>query len=62
MLVAAKMYSFIWLVLALSLTPASSADKVVVGFYAEALCPYCLQLSNGPLTDAFEQVSACSYM
>ncbi len=54
------MYSLILVALALCLAPASSADKVVVGFYAEALCPYCLELSNGPLTDAFKQVSLCA--
>ncbi len=55
------MYSLILVALALCLASASSADKVVVGFYSEQLCPDCLMLSNGPLTDAFEQVSVCSY-
>ncbi|XP_064393541.1 uncharacterized protein LOC135341013 [Halichondria panicea] len=50
------MYSLILVALALCLASASSADKVVVGFYSEQLCPDCLMLSNGPLTDAFEQV------
>ena len=37
---------------------ASSADqKAVLGYYAESLCPDCEDFSNGPLTDAFNEVS-----
>ena len=39
---------------------AISDDKVTVGYYAESLCPDCLELSNGPLTDAFEKVGLAS--
>ncbi len=31
-------------------------DNVVIGFYSESLCPDCIALSNGPLTDAFNEV------
>lgn len=34
-----------------------SCDKVLLGYYGEALCPDCVAFSNGPLTDAFNQVS-----
>ena len=34
-----------------------SDDRVIVGFYSEALCPDCLALSTGPLSEAFEKVS-----
>ena len=43
--------------LAVCIGVSDSDDKVVVGYYAESLCPYCLALSNGPLNDAFEKVS-----
>ena len=33
------------------------SDKVEIGFYSEALCPDCLALSNGPLTEAFKEAS-----
>lgn len=34
--------------------------KVVVGYYGESLCPDCVDFSNGPLTDAFDEV--CSML
>ncbi len=37
--------------------PTLSDDKVVVGFYSEALCPGCLELSNVELTKAFMEVA-----
>ena len=33
-------------------------DQVVVGYYAESLCPDCLNLSNGPMNKAFQQACA----
>ena len=36
----------------------SLPEKVVVGFYGEALCPDCINFGNGPLTEAFKEVRA----
>ena len=56
--IASKMASLNELfILTLCFSAAVCADRVVVGFYSEALCPDCLELSNGPLTEAFEKVS-----
>ena len=56
--VVSKMESAIKLFcLALCVGAAVSDDRVVVGFYSEALCPDCLRFSMGPLSEAFEKVS-----
>ena len=31
--------------------------NVLIGYYAESLCPDCIAFSNGPLTKAFQQAS-----
>ena len=31
--------------------------NVIIGYYAESLCPDCIAFSNGPLTKAFQQAS-----
>lgn len=49
------------IVLALALcVPALQKRRegnVVIGYYAESLCPDCIAFSNGPLTKAFQQAS-----
>ena len=35
--------------------PALCADKVVIGFYAESLCPYCIDLAKGPMNNAVKE-------
>ncbi len=40
-----------------ALCGSTKSAGVSVGFYSEALCPDCLAFSNGPLNDAFSQVS-----
>lgn len=40
-------------------TPAlqkQSADKVLIGFYSEALCPDCMDFTCGALNEAFKKV------
>ena len=34
------------------------AEKVMVGYYAESLCPDCIAFSTGPMKSAVEQVSS----
>ena len=33
-----------------------SADKVLIGFYSEALCPDCMDFACGALNEAFKKV------
>ena len=40
----------------LFLAPATGQGLVKVGFYGEALCPYCIGFITGPLTVAFKEV------
>lgn len=43
-----------------SILPKGSGDnaQVVVGYYAESLCPDCINLSIGPMNKAFLQACA----
>lgn len=36
------------------------ADKVVVGFYSESLCPDCINLARGPMNDAVKEARTTS--
>ena len=38
-------------------TSVLAADKVVVGFYGESLCPDCIAFCTGPLRKAFDEVN-----
>ena len=42
------------LLLSLAL-PALCADKVVIGFFSESLCPDCIDLARGPMNNAVEK-------
>lgn len=50
-----------FLLLSLASTTVLGADKVVVGFYSESLCPDCINFARGPMHKAMKEARIYMY-